>query len=157
MSFNEWCVRRLAEPASPSDTGSASGPVVGRALALFGETLTGVIALGSWVTGRAAAGSDVDVLVVLDPRVPLTRDLYRDWDRDPLEVDGRIVDAHFTHLPDPARAPSALWCEAAVDGLIWYDRTGGVARQLAEVRGAIADGRVVRAVLHGHNYWKGVA
>jgi hypothetical protein len=32
-----------------------------------------------------------------------------------------------------------------------------VARQLAEVRGAIADGRVVRAVLHGHNYWKGVA
>jgi hypothetical protein len=50
-----------------------------------------------------------------------------------------------------------MWCEAAVDGLVWYDRDGSIERRLGEVRRAIADGKVVRARVHGQSYWKGAA
>jgi hypothetical protein len=46
-------------------------------------------------------------------------------------------------------APGIVGCEAAVDGLVWYDRDGRLAARLAEVRRALADGRVVRAFVHG--------
>lgn len=75
----------------------------------------------------------------------------------PLTVDGRAIDAHFTHLPAAGAAPTAVWCEAAVDGIVWYDRDGAVATRLGDVRRAIADGRVVRGVAHGQPYWKGAA
>jgi hypothetical protein len=116
-----------------------------------------VLVLGSWARGEAAATSDIDVLIVIDPATPLTRDLYRMWDREPLICDGRVIDAHFTHPSAAGTAPTAVWCEAAVDGLVWYDRDGALASRLGEVRRAIAEGRVVRGVSHGQPYWKGAA
>lgn len=157
LSFNEHCIRRLTAPSDPDDQSSVRALVVDRARRLFGERLAGVVALGSWVRGEAAAGSDIDVLVVLESSTPLTRDLYRTWDRAPLEAEGRVVDAHFTHLPPAATGPGAVWCEAAVEGRLWYDRDGRLAHRLAEVRRAIADGRIVRAFAHGQPYWKGAA
>jgi hypothetical protein len=53
--------------------------------------------------------------------------------------------------------PTGVWCEAAIDRIVWYDREGLVARRLAAVRRSIADGRVVRAMAHGQPYWKGAA
>ncbi|MDH4064725.1 MAG: hypothetical protein OEW19_10020 [Acidobacteriota bacterium] len=97
------------------------------------------------------------MLVVIDRDAPLTRELYRAWDRDALAVDGRLVDAHFAYLSPRGHAPSAVWCEAAVDGLLWYDRDGQVQRRLAEIRRAIADRRVVRSIVHGQPYWTGAA
>jgi predicted nucleotidyltransferase len=157
LSFNEYCVRRLAAPALPQETSAARTTVVERALAMCGPRLAAVLAIGSWARGAPGAASDIDVLLVIDQDTPLTRDLYREWDRQPLDVDGRSVDAHFVH-PSPAGAtPGAVWCEAAVDGLLWYDRDGQTHQRLAEVRRAIADGRVVRSVVHGQPYWKGAA
>jgi hypothetical protein len=158
VSFNEFCIRRLAAPEAPDSRSPARGIVVDRAISVFGEHLVGVVALGSWIRGEATAGSDIDALVVIDSSVPLTRELYRRWDETPLVFEGRPIDAHFTHLsPAPIEGPGAVWCEAAVEGRLWYDRDGGVARRLADVRRAIADGRVVRAVAHGQPYWKGAA
>jgi predicted nucleotidyltransferase len=157
LSFNEYCVRRLGAPASADDASAARTLVVDRARGACGDRLVGVVVLGSWARGEAAASSDIDVLVVTDARMPVTRDLYRAWDREPLAVEGRRVDAHFVNLPDPGAAPTALWCEAAVDGLVWYDRDGAVGSRLGEVRRAIAAGTVVRAFAHGQPYWKGAA
>ena len=157
LSFNEHCVRRLAAPASPDEASAVRTLVVDRARTACGDHLAGVVVLGSWARGEAAASSDIDVLVVIDARTPLTRDLYRGWDREPLSVEGREVDAHFVHLPDPGAPPTAVWCEAAVDGLLWYDRDGAVGSRLGEVRRAIAAGKVVRAFAHGQPYWKGAA
>lgn len=157
LSFNELCVRRLASPAPSTDALAVRTLVFDRARAQFGDDLLGVVALGSWVRGDAADGSDIDVLIAIDAAVPLTRELYRRWDQTPLVFDARAIDAHFAHLPLPSSAPGAVWCEAAVDGLVWHDRDGRLTVWLAEVRRAIADGRVVRTFAHGQPYWKGGA
>jgi len=157
VSFNEYCVRRLAAPSDALGLSVVRSLVVSRALAAFGDRLRGVLVLGSWARGEAAATSDIDVLIVIDARTRLTRDLYRTWDRDPLTFEGRTIDAHFAHPPVAGVAPTAVWCEAAVDGVMWYDRDGAMASRLGEVRRAIAEGRVVRAFAHGQPYWKGAA
>jgi predicted nucleotidyltransferase len=157
VSLNAYCVRRLAEPADSDATSIVRTAVLGHLQGLLGDRLLGVAVLGSWARGEAAAGSDIDVVVVLDAAVPLTRDLYRRWDAAPLTVEGRAVDAHFVHLPPLAAPPAALWCEVAVDGRVWYDRWGGLTRHLVAVRRAIADGRVVRGRAHGQTYWVGAA
>lgn len=157
LSFNEYSVRRLRVPVDADQLQSVRSLVVSAARARFGGRLTGVLVLGSYARGDAAAASDIDVLIVIDPKTPLTRDLYRDWDREPLTFEGRAIDAHFIHPPSDSGVPSAVWCEAAIDGQVWYDRHGAIARRLGEARRAIADGRVVRAVAHGQPYWKGAA
>ena len=157
LSFNEFCVRRLRTPADATALSPVRAAVVARARALFGNRLAGVLVLGSWARGDAAATSDIDVLIVLAPRTALTRDLYRTWDADPLRCAGRVVDAHVAHPPVAGAAPTAVWCEAAVDGILWYDRDGTIAVRLGDVRRAIASGRVVRAFAHGQPYWKGAA
>jgi predicted nucleotidyltransferase len=157
LSFNEYSVRRLRVPADEGDLQSPRSLVVSAARARFGGRLRGVLHLGSYARGDAAAASDIDVLVVIDPNTLLTRDLYREWDREPLSFDGRAIDVHFIHPPAASGEPSAVWCEAAIDGHVWYDRGGLIARRLADARRAIADGRVVRAVAHGQPYWKGAA
>jgi hypothetical protein len=157
VSFNEWCVRRLAAPAPPGESSPVRSLVIDAARGLFGDRLLGVVALGSWARGEAATGSDIDVLVVLDPAVALTRDLYRAWDAHPLTFDGRAIDAHFVHPPRSGILPGAVWCEAAVDGVVWFDRLDRMAAELAGVRRTIADGRVIRAMAHGQPYWKAAA
>ncbi len=157
LSFNEFCVRRLQSPSDAPGLSEVRSLVVSRARASFDDRLLGVIVLGSWARGEAAATSDIDVLIVLDTRTALTRDLYRAWDREPLTFEGRAIDAHFAHPSAAGTAPTAVWCEAAVDGVVWYDRTGAIAIRLGEVRRAIAEGRVIRAFAHGQPYWKGAA
>lgn len=157
VSFNEFCVRRLREPADGHGVSVVRSLVVSRAREAFDDRLLGVLVLGSWARGEAAASSDIDVLIVIDPRTTLTRELYRTWDREPLTCEGRAIDAHFAHPPAAGAPPTAVWCEAAVDGVVWYDRDGAVAIRLGEVRRAIAEGRVVRAFAHGQPYWKGAA
>ena len=66
----------------------------------------------------------------VDPAIPLTRTLYRDWDLEPFEWQGRHVDPHFIHLPGHRRAAPGAWCEAAIDGVVLYERDGAVTRQL---------------------------
>ncbi len=157
LSFNELCVRRLRAPSDAQGLSVVRSHVVSRARAAFGEHLEGVLVLGSWARGEAAATSDIDVLIVIDSTMALTRDLYRAWDVEPLTYEGRLIDAHFAHPSTAGASPTAVWCEAAIDGIIWHDRDGAIAIRLGEVRRAIAEGRVVRAFVHGQPYWKGAA
>ena len=126
--------------------------LVSRAGAVAGDALAGVLLHGSWVRGDATTTSDVDAIVVVDPRVRLSRALYRAWDEQPVTWKGRPVDAHFVHPPGEDVA-SGLWAEAAIDGLVLFDRGGQLSAALARVRRAIADGRLVRRVVHGQPYW----
>lgn len=153
LSLNEYCVRRLAGPEPIGATHPGAGAVRARARAVVGRHLRGLVLLGSWARGQARNASDVDVLVVVGPELALTRALYRTWDAEPLSWDGRTVDAHFVQLPeDPGRA-GAVWCEAAVDGVVVDDPDGRIEATLRAVRRAIADGRLVRRHVHGQPYW----
>ena len=154
VSLNEYCVRRLAVAGAGPDDGDAAA-LVSRAAAIVGDGLTGVLLHGSWARGEATPASDVDALVVVEPRTALRRALYRAWDEHRVRWRGRRVDPHFVHPPGPEL--SGLWAEAAIDGRVLFDRDGRLAADLARVRHAIAAGRLVRRTAHGQPYWTEVA
>lgn len=151
LSLNEYCVRRLAAFGVGMDDSDAVA-LVARAGAVAGGALMGVLLHGSWVRGDATATSDVDAIVVVEPRMDLSRVLYRTWDEQPVTWKGRPVDAHFVHPPADDTL-SGLWAEAAIDGLVLFDRRGHLSTALARIRRAVADGRLVRRVVHGQSYW----
>jgi hypothetical protein len=138
------------------DAGNAAD-AVRRAASLFADDLVGIAAFGSWVRGEAAATSDVDLLVVIDSRVPLTRDMYRLWDEAPVTWGDRPVEVHFAHLPDPGTVTGGVWAEVAMDGIVLFERRLGLSRNLALVRRAILSGRLVRRLAHRQPYWTEVA
>ena len=151
LSLNEYCVRRLGAIGVGIGERDAVA-LVARAGAVAGGALTGVLLHGSWVRGDATATSDVDAIVIVEPRVRLSRALYRTWDQQPVTWRGRPVDAHFVHPPRDDTL-SGSWAEAAIDGVTLFDRNGDLSRGLAHIRRAIADGRLVRRVVHGQPYW----
>ncbi|MCX6545144.1 MAG: nucleotidyltransferase domain-containing protein [Acidobacteria bacterium] len=153
LSLNEYCSRRLGVPGPALLIEDGAGAAVDRSLALFSERLVGVLVFGSFARGDAAATSDVDLLVVVDRSIPLARALYREWDIDPPAWGSRSIDPHFVQLPADVRAMPGAWCEAAIDGVVLFERDGVLTRHLAAVRGDIATGRLVRRSVHGQPYW----
>lgn len=151
LSLNEYCVRALSAPGT--DPAGPGGAIAARAVAHFGPDLVGVLLFGSWVRGEATATSDIDALVVVEASQPITRALYHEWDRTPLEHDGHPIEAHLVRLPAPEDAPGTMWLEAALDGVVVLDRDGRIARHLGRVRRDIAAGGRVRRRAHGQPYW----
>jgi predicted nucleotidyltransferase len=150
-SLNEYCVRVLATQGAAGDPDAAG--VVAEVRRLAGTALVGVVAYGSWARGEPSDASDVDLLVVLDARVELTRALYRTWDATPLKWATRDVDLHLVHPIEPAQELSGTWAEAATDGIVLCDRGFELSRQLVCARQRIAAGELVRRVAHGQPYW----
>jgi len=157
LSLNDYCARKLAAPLGDPTALAGATETVQRAAKLVGERLIGVAAFGSWARGEAGDRSDLDALVVVDRRVPLTRELYRTWDEGPITWGGRPVEPHFVHLPEPEETASGLWAEVALDGVVLFERGLRLSTRLARVRRDIAAGRLVRRVVHGQPYWTEVA
>lgn len=153
LSLNEYCARKLAAPGGA--VGGPAAEVVRRATEQFGDDLMGVLVFGSWARGDAGDTSDVDLLVVIDPEVTITRSLYAEWD----EADGaptwegRRLEVHFVRLPGIDDTPTGLWAEAALDGLVLFDRGFELSRRLISIRRRIAAGDVRRRRVHGQPYW----
>jgi hypothetical protein len=150
-SLNDWCGRVLAAPGAGGLEPAAHAVLALRAR--LGEDLLGVAAYGSFTRDELAVGSDVDLLVVLAARVPITRALYRDLDGVAPAWTGRVVDLHFVHLPKPDAAVSGTWAEAAVGGIVLHDRGLTLSRRLVDIRSRIAAGELVRRLAQGQPYW----
>ena len=150
-SLNEWCSRSLAAPGAAGL--SAAAEVVGMIRAGLGADLLGVVAYGSFARGELAAGSDVDLLVVLSEGVKITRSLYRQWDGVVPLWEGREIDLHFVHLPDGDDPVSGTWAEAGVCGIVLYDHDLLVSRRLIDIRSRIAGGELTRRMAQGQPYW----
>lgn len=157
VSVNEYCVRRLTGDVSPHARHRDLRALIARVEAVTPGKLIGLLLHGSWSRGEARTSSDVDILVVVDGSVGLTRALYQRWDEVSVTWDGRPVDAHFVHLPADALHAGGVWCEAAIDGQILVDPNGRIERMLVEIRRAIAEGRLLRRRAHGQPYWTRVA
>lgn len=151
VSLNEYCVRRLSIPQAALPPEATA--VVAWATAAFGDAVAGVIAYGSWARGEATGGSDVDMLIVLDASVPLTRDIYRRCDGTALSWEGHPVQLQIVHAPSSESATGGLWPEIALDGIVLVERGFLLSRRLVAIRRAIADGRLVRRTAHGQPYW----
>ena len=150
-SLNDWCSRSLAAPGAAGL--SAAAEVVVMIRAGLGADLLGVVAYGSFARGELAAGSDVDLLVVLSEGVKITRSLYRQWDGVVPAWEGREIDLHFVHLPDRDNPVSGTWAEAGVCGIVLYDHDLLVSRRLIDIRSRIAGGELTRRMAQGQPYW----
>ncbi len=126
---------------------------VRRACTLLGDSLVGLAVFGSWARGQLSDTSDVDVLVVINREVPVTRELYRRWDEASVVWDARPVEPHFLHLPSGTGVPSGLWAEVAMDGIVVFERDMRLSFHLSAVRRALVEGRLRRRVVHGQGYW----
>lgn len=157
VSLNDYCATKLAAPVGHLHAFGAAPRAVQRAADLLGERLIGVVAFGSWARGELADSSDVDLLIVADDAVPITRELYRRWDGEPVLWNDRPVEPHFVHLPEARHRPSGLWAEVAVDGIVLFERDLRLGARLTAVRGVLAEGRLRRSVVHGQPYWTEVA
>lgn len=150
LSLNDFCARKLA---LPSVLAGPAAEIVTRAASLFGDALAGVIGFGSWARNELAERSDVDVLVVVESRAAITRELYRTWDGHPLCWNAHPIEPHFVHLPPAGARISGIWAEAAVDGVVLFDRDLSLSRRLVEIRRRIVAGEIVRRQAHGQSYW----
>jgi predicted nucleotidyltransferase len=154
VSLNEYCVRKLAAPSGGGTDVADAARAVALTVATFGRDLVAVAAFGSWTRGELADHSDVDLLVVVDAGVELTRDLYRRWDAEPpLRWGGRPVDAHFVHMPAREAPVAGLWGEVAVDGVVLFERGLALSALLVRIRRDLAAGRIARHMAHGQPYW----
>jgi len=131
---------------------SPSSELVGRIRALAGDSLEGVVLFGSTARGEARGDSDVDLLIVLSAVSTLRRDLYRQWDAQFGDATPALS-PQFVRLPSGAEGAGGIWYEAAIDGVVLWDKAGAVAGRLRDLRKAIAEGRMRRRYLHGHPYW----
>lgn len=149
--MNEYCARKLAAPGDPP--GGPGEEAVERAAVFFGHRLIGVLVYGSWVRDELTGGSDVDLLVVLDSAVPITRALYREWDEKPLTWRGHAVEPHFVHPPEDDARITGVWAEAATEGMVLFEREMELSRRLARIRRRILKRGLVRRRAHGQPYW----
>lgn len=150
VSLNEHCARILAGGAVGDAEAAA---LVGRVVDVVGSGLVGIVAYGSWARGTLADGSDIDLLVVVDAALPITRESYRSFDDPPLCSSGRRVDVHLVHLPLPGASITGTWAEAATEGIVLRERGLELSRRLVDIRRRIAAGEMVRRVVHGQPYW----
>ena len=153
ISLNAHCVQKLAAPSGVWPGFEGAAETVRRAGELMGESLVGIVVFGSLARGEPADTSDIDVLIVIDGAIPITRGLYRRWDEAPVVWSGRPVDPHFVYLPSERRTPSGLWAEVAIDGIVLHDPRHRLFPLLAAVRRALAEGRLRRRTVHGTGYW----
>lgn len=153
LSLNAFCARRLAAPEP--GVGGPAATALHRAVEVLGRSPLGIVAFGSWARGEEAEDSDVDLLVIVDPDVPIDRDLYRRWDAEPPRWESRRLEVHFAHPPGPESAISSLWAEMALDGIVLFDRALAVSRLLGGLRRRISDGELERRRVHGQPYWVG--
>lgn len=150
VSLNDWCSRTLAAPGSG---GLDDAGVVLAIRSWLGDDLQGVVLHGSFARGEHATGSDIDLLAVVGPERPITRGLYREWEGRAAAWNGRAIDLHVVHLPAAGDHVSGSWAEAAVCGIVLYDRSLAVSRRLIGIRERIAAGRLVRRMAQGQPYW----
>lgn len=153
QSLNEYCGRKLAAPVGELSAFEDAAAAVKSAAVVAGDALVGVVAFGSWARSELHDASDIDLLVVVDRTLELSRTLYRRWDEDPILWNGRPVEPHFVTMPERSAPVVGLWAEAAVDGIILFARDLELQAQLAAIRRDLIAGRVVRKRVHGQPYW----
>jgi predicted nucleotidyltransferase len=167
ISLNRLCAEALQRGLETHPTESSHfdflSPVVSLLRAHFGKNLVAVLVFGSRVTGKATATSDLDLLVVLEDGVPLTRSLYSWWDES-VDSLGRaseridlpanpLVNPQFVHLPENPEEAGGLWLEVATASEVLWEGRGRITKALDGLRNLIAQDRFRRYWSNGIPYW----
>jgi hypothetical protein len=160
LSLNRFCQRAIEELASSGiDSASVQKEItpqiregVEYAVRVFRGEILGVVLFGSCARGTQTAGSDIDLLVCVNPGIELNRDLYQRWDEEaPDSV--RRVSPHFARLPRAGSEFGSLWFEVALEGIVLWETNFEVSRALAMVRDFLLHSGVERKHSYGAPYW----
>lgn len=156
ISLNEHCVRRLREeqPAGRFARLGLTRRFLESVMSAFPARPLAVVLFGSIARDEQSELSDIDLLVVFDEGVPIERALYRYFD-DRVDVSGfvHLPNPHLVSIPRDVSSCGGIWLEVAQEGVVLYEDGARVSSFLLEIRRAIAAGRFVRRVAHGHPYW----
>lgn len=155
LSLNRLCALRLSERSKGSVTTQPAvthRPLITRLQRKFGEDFLGLLIFGSQVTGEMTTGSDIDLLIVLGPNLPLERSLYRWWDEE-LPPTEAALSPQFVHLPGSTHDAGGLWCEVAMAHHLLWEKGRAVSHFLEELKNRIAEGVVRRSWSNGQPYW----
>jgi len=155
VSLNQLCVSMLeAGLRGPGLNLMSNWPETGDVLEAWREELEGLLVFGSSARRETWASSDLDLLLVVRPGVELARGLYRRWDEFAQSRGWSArLSPQFARLPGSENDAGSLWLEAAVDGILVWDRDLRVSRFLGILRLALAEGKMTRRYVHGQPYW----
>ena len=149
-SLNNLCQRLLSEGLLENgEFKSDYEAIVNKAQGQFGDQFIGLVLFGSQARGDSHDNSDTDLIIVLDPLIPIRRELYRAWPRN----DDDSIAIHFASLPEDEQTVGSLWLECALDGIILSDPSQRIARKLRKIKAIITSGHVIRKTTHGQGYW----
>lgn len=153
-SLNEYCIGLLKESSKLYlDVGIAGvSTVVKNAKRAFGDKLESVIIFGSRARGDHTVESDVDVLIVVDGSVKISRQLYKEFENNNLNST-EDISVHIAQLPNSTKHLSGLWCEVSMEGIITYDKEFKTSYFLSKLREEIIQGSYLAKQTHGHRYW----
>jgi predicted nucleotidyltransferase len=154
VSLNAYCLAALQNnEGSGSEWNAHRGGLVDQVRRLLGESLSGVLLFGSEARGEERQSSDRDLLIVVNNDLQLTRALYARWDQGIEGAATSRLSPHYVHLAVDEDGAGSLWYEAAIDGIVLFDRDGGIARLLRVLRTSMAEGKLQRKMAYGHPYW----
>lgn len=125
-----------------------------RLVGAFPHVPLAVVLFGSAARGNLGTSSDLDLLVVFDREVRIQRSLYRCLDATVDVCDFRHApDLLLVTLPASVHDCSGLWLDAAVDGVVLWERGTAVSAFLGALRDQIASGALQRGTAYGQRYW----
>lgn len=146
-SLNSLCIQKIL--GLNDSTNSAWSELVLNIRAEFSPV--GIALFGSVARGEQTANSDIDLLIVLPEQQPITRDVYKKWDR--LKFINSKLSPQFVHLPKADAPVGSIWLENAMEAEILYDHAGIVKKTFLEIRRKVSLGLYVRKQSYGQSYW----
>ncbi len=156
-SLNKICIDlislALQQPFSSSENDPLYPSVITALQKKFGKELLGVLLFGSQVTGMATEASDVDFLIALSKKIPLTRGLYRWWDEKIEEPADAEWNPQFVNLPVSVESAGSLWFEAATAHKILWENGKRTTQFLDQLKKVIDTDQIQRHWSNGHPFW----
>jgi predicted nucleotidyltransferase len=155
VSLNGLCIAALKSFLGTGEPEARDGAPIPlhQVRNLLGESLSAILLFGSTARGERRESSDIDLLIVVGTDVPLARALYERWDQGTDGADTSRLSPHFVHLPNDVAGAGSLWYEAAIDGIVLFDREGRISHFLRSIRRSMAEGKLQRKSAYGHPYW----
>lgn len=122
-----------------------------------GLPVIGCILFGSVGRGSETELSDIDLLLVLPKGQLPERSFYSNWDEKigPAlkKLLPREVSPQFATLPEAPLMGGSLWFEVALEGIVFWEPNREITSYLIAIREAMAEGRLIRQISHGHPFW----
>lgn len=119
----------------------------------LGGDVQGIVLFGSTARDRRFADSDIDVLIVLNDRYPLTRAVYHLWDDELSDDEKPVINPHFCHLPKSHVSAGSLWFEIMEEGRVLWDKNKRIDKFIRKLKTLRRQKRIIKQSLHGHKYW----